>query len=294
MEVFMEKYIDEFCTYLLIDKNYSNNTIIAYKTDLNNFYKAIDKDTILIKNDDIKWYLKHLKENNHSEKSIARNISSIKSFYKYLVINNYVKFNPAENIVTLKLTKKLPSVLSIDEINKILDIQTYDNYSIRNKAMLELMYATGLRVSELVNLKIYDIDITDSLVRTMGKGSKERIVPIGEIANNALNEYLKVRSSFFKKEINDDLFLNNHGKKMTRQGLFKIIKKIAKEKNIKKEISPHTLRHSFATHMINNGADLKIIQELLGHSDISTTQIYTHISKEQLKGNFKCYHPHGD
>lgn len=290
----MKKYIDEFCTYLLIDKNYSNNTIIAYKTDLNNFYKAIDKDTILIKNDDIKWYLKHLKENNHSEKSIARNISSIKSFYKYLVINNYVKFNPTENIVTLKLTKKLPSVLSIDEINKILDIQTYDNYSIRNKAMLELMYATGLRVSELINLKIYDIDITDSLVRTMGKGSKERIVPIGEIATKALNEYLKVRSSFFKKEINDDLFLNNHGKKMTRQGLFKIIKKIAKEKNIKKEISPHTLRHSFATHMINNGADLKIIQELLGHSDISTTQIYTHISKEQLKGNFKCYHPHGD
>ena len=196
--------------------------------------------------------------------------------------------------MSFKLSKKLPSVLTIDDINNILDIKIKNNFDIRNKAMLEIIYATGLRVSELVNLKIYDIDINEALVRTMGKGSKERIIPIGEYAIEAIKNYLKVRGSFLKKEINDYLFLNNHGKKMTRQGFFKILKKIAKEKNIKKEISPHTLRHSFATHMINNGADLKTIQELLGHSDISTTQIYTHISTEKLKETFKSFHPHGE
>ena len=156
------------------------------------------------------------------------------------------------------------------------------------------MYASGIRVSELVNLKTYDIDINEDIVRTIGKGSKERIIPIGDYAKEAVSNYLSIRHTFLKKEINDYLFLNNHGKKMTRQGFFKIIKSIAKEKNIKKEISPHTLRHSFATHMINNGADLRTIQELLGHSDISTTQIYTHISTEKLKNTFESFHPHGD
>ena len=160
--------------------------------------------------------------------------------------------------------------------------------------MLELLYASGLRVSELVNLKTYDIDLEDDIVRTIGKGSKERIIPIGDYAKNALSSYLDLRYTFLKKEANDYLFLNNHGKKMTRQGFFKILKKLIQEKGIKKEISPHTLRHSFATHMINNGADLKTIQEFLGHSDISTTQIYTHISNEHVEKNFNNYHPHGE
>ena len=290
----LDDLINEFCTYLLIDKNYSKNTIDAYRNDLEMFNKFVNKSINSIDDNDIKSYLKYLKDNKHNERSIARNTSSLRSFYKFLIINKHVKTNPMENITSIKLSKKLPDVLTIDEINKILDIKITDNYSVRNKAMLELIYAAGLRVSELINLKTYDIDTLENIVRTMGKGNKERIIPIGEYATNALNSYLSIRYTFLKKEINDYLFLNNHGKKMTRQGFFKIIKKLAQDNNIKKDISPHTLRHSFATHMINNGADLRTIQELLGHSDISTTQIYTHVSTEKLKQEFESFHPHGD
>ena len=290
----LEELINLFCTYLLIDKNYSQNTIDSYRRDITMFDKFAKKSIKNIDTNIIKDYLKYLKENNHNERSIARNISSLRSFYKFLIINNYVDISPMESITTLKMSKKLPNVLSIEEVNKILDIKITDNYSIRNKAMLELMYASGLRVSELINLKTYDIDINEDIVRTIGKGSKERIIPIGDYAKEANINYLSIRHTFLKKDINDYLFLNNHGKKMTRQGFFKIIKSIAKEKGIKKELSPHTLRHSFATHMINNGADLRTIQELLGHSDISTTQIYTHISTEKLKNTFENFHPHGN
>ena len=290
----LDDLINDFCTYLLIDKNYSKNTIDSYRNDLVMFDKFVNKNINNINDNDIKEYLKYLKDNKHNERSIARNTSTLRSFYKFLIISKYVKNNPMDNITSIKLSKKLPDVLTIDEINRILDIKITDNYSIRNKAMLELIYASGLRVSELVNLKTYDVDTTDNIVRTMGKGSKERIIPIGEYATNALNSYLSIRDTFIKREINDYLFLNNHGKKMTRQGFFKIIKKLARDNNIKKDISPHTLRHSFATHMLNNGADLRTIQELLGHSDISTTQIYTHISTEKLKNTFESYHPHGD
>ena len=290
----LDDLINEFCTYLLIDKNYSKNTIDAYRNDLEMFNKFVNKTINNIDDSDIKNYLKYLKDNKHNERSIARNTSSLRSFYKFLIINKHVKTNPMENITSIKLSKKLPDILTIDEINKILDIKITDNYSVRNKAMLELIYAAGLRVSELINLKTYDIDTLENIVRTMGKGNKERIIPIGEYATNALNSYLSIRYTFLKKEINDYLFLNNHGIKMTRQGFFKIIKKLAQDNNIKKDISPHTLRHSFATHMINNGADLRTIQELLGHSDISTTQIYTHVSTEKLKQEFESFHPHGD
>ena len=211
-----------------------------------------------------------------------------------MIINSYIKNNPIETISSLKLSKKLPNILTVDEVDRLLDIKITDNFSIRNKAMLELMYATGLRVSELINLKTYDIDMSEDIVRTMGKGSKERIIPIGYCAEEAIERYLSVRHTLLKKDINDYLFLNNHGKQLTRQGFFKILKNIMKEKEIKKNISPHVLRHSFATHMINNGADLRTIQELLGHSDISTTQIYTHVSNEQIKKIFNNYHPHGD
>ena len=290
----LDDLINEFCTYLLIDKNYSKNTIDSYRNDLVMFDKFVNKNINGINDNDIKDYLKYLKDNKHNERSIARNTSTLRSFYKFLIISKYIKNNPMDNITSIKLSKKLPDVLTIDEINRILDIKMTDNYSIRNKAMLELIYASGLRVSELVNLKTYDVDTTDNIVRTMGKGSKERIIPIGEYATNALNSYLSIRDTFIKREVNDYLFLNNHGKKMTRQGFFKIIKKLARDNNIKKDISPHTLRHSFATHMLNNGADLRTIQELLGHSDISTTQIYTHVSTEKLKNTFESYHPHGD
>ena len=189
--------------------------------------------------------------------------------------------------------KKLPNTLDEEDIDKLLKIKLNDAFSYRNKAMLELMYATGLRVSELVNLKIHDIDLDMALVQTMGKGNKERIIPIGDYALYYIKEYLiNYRDSMLKKEYNDYLFLNNHGKKMTRQGFFKILQKLAKENEIKKDFSPHTLRHSFATHLLNHGADLRSIQELLGHSDISTTQIYTHVSNRQLRENYDEFHPH--
>lgn len=290
----MKKLIDEFCEYLLIDRNYSKNTIESYKNDLEK-YMMFNKNKNIneISNKDIKEYLKYLKENNLDDSTISRNISTLKSFYKFLLREKKINKDPIELISMPKLRKKLPITLSIDEVNRLLDINLVDNYSYRNKAMLELMYATGLRVSELVNLTVFDININECIIRVVGKGDKERIVPIGDVALKYLNLYLNIRDSFIKNENNNYLFLNNHGKKMTRQGFFKILKKIAKEQGIDKIFSPHTLRHSFATHLLENGADLVIIQELLGHSDITTTEIYTHITNKQLEENFKKYHPHG-
>lgn len=288
----------EFINYLQIDKKYSENTIASYAADLKDYQNfmmnLLKKDIYHIERKDIKLYLKYLKVQKKSPKSISRRISCIRGFYKFLLIEKIIANNPMSTIELPKTKKALPKVLTIEEVDKLLDITLKDAYSYRNKAMLELMYATGLRVSELVNLKIHDIDFINETVRTMGKGNKERIIPIGEIAIHYLKLYLEIyRSQLLKKDYTDDLFLNNHGKCMTRQGFFKILKKLAKEKDIKTSFSPHTLRHSFATHLLENGADLRSIQELLGHSSISTTGIYTHVSNEELKENYK-YHPHGD
>ena len=288
--------VEEFLRYLLIDKGYSNNTIESYKRDLIKFLEYNKKNNIdNINSDDLKEYIKNLSKDKLNEKSISRNISCLKSFYKFLVIENIIERNPAESLFIPKIKKSLPNILSEEEIINLLDINLTDNYSFRNKAMLELMYSTGIRVSELINLKLSDIDFTNDIVRTFGKGSKERIVPIGEFASESLKIYINnYRNNMLKKYNNEYLFLNNHGNQMTRQGCFKIIKNIAKEKGINKDLSPHTLRHSFASHLLKYGADLRTIQELLGHSDISTTQIYTHISNEKLKENYKDFHPHGN
>lgn len=288
--------INEFLDYLLIDKKYSNNTIESYKHDLMQYYRFNEKSNnklVDIKKDDIKEYLKYLKKTNLNDKSIAHNISVIRTFYKFLLIEKYTSNNPIELIDLPKLGKRLPHVLSKEEINVLLDINLTDHYSYRNKAMLELMYASGLRVSELISLKIHDVDLTNAVVQTVGKGSKERIIPIGDYAIIALELYLRDYRDKFLKDSNEEyLFLNNHGHKMTRQGFFKILKKLAKEKDIKTSFSPHTLRHSFATHLLDCGADLRSIQELLGHSSISSTQIYTHLSNEKLKDNYDHFHPH--
>ena len=291
----MNKYIEEYCNYLLIDRHYSSNTIESYKIDLNKMSNYLNKNIKSITSDDLRDYLKYLKNEGMSTKSIARNTSCIKSFYKFLMIEKVISNNPADSINLPKINKSLPKVLSEDEVNLLLDVDLTDNYAYRNKAMLELMYASGLRVSELVNLKVYDIDLNNALLRTIGKGSKERIIPLGNMAIEALNRYINdYRSSLLKKDVTDYLFLNNHGKKMTRQGFFKIIKKLAQEKGIKTPISPHILRHSFASHLLKHGADLRSIQELLGHESITTTQIYTHISDESLKKTFNDFHPHGN
>lgn len=286
----MKQYIDEFIDYIIIERGLSNNTSDSYRRDLLKYDSYIKKPIELIEYVDIEKYLEYLKKEGLSESTICRNIVSIKNFHKY-ISRTYNRKDPSEIIERPKIGKRLPSVLSVSDIDKMLDIKTITNFDYRNKAMLELMYATGLRVSELVNLNVNDIDIDNSSVKCFGKGMKERVVPIGDIALDSLKEYLNRRNSMLKGYINDYLFVNNHGKKLTRQGFFKILKAIAKKQNINKDFSPHTLRHSFATHLLENNVDLRIIQELLGHENISTTQVYTHIQNNLIKKKYDDYHP---
>lgn len=289
-------YIEEFINYLLFEKKYSSNTINSYKEDLLKFQNYCDNNKIKIckaDKNDIQNYIQTLGKAMNMN-SVSRNISTLKSFYKFLMLNKNVTKNPLTSIKNPKIKKALPKVLSEEEINTLLDINLNNDFDYRNKAMLELMYSSGLRVSELINLKVNDVDLDDSVVRIFGKGSKERIVPLSQYAVEALDDYINFyRGKLFKHGQNDFLFLNNHGLPMTRQGFFKIIKKLAKEKEIKTDFSPHTLRHSFATHLLKNGADLRSIQELLGHSDVSSTQIYTHITNKRLQNNYVEFHPHG-
>ena len=288
----MEEYIEKFINYLLFEKKYSQNTIKSYERDLNKL-KKYSNNKLINNKKDIKKYIEFLNKDLDS-RSISRNISTLKSFYKFLKLNKETEKNPMETITNPKLKKALPKVLNEDEINTLLDIKLNNSFDYRNKAMLELMYSSGLRVSELISLNVNDIDLENETVRIFGKGSKERIVPLNEYTTTALKQYItNHRKELFKHGENNYLFLNNHGTKMTRQGFFKMLKKIASEKGIKTDFSPHTLRHSFATHLLKYGADLRSIQELLGHSDISSTQIYTHITDEKLQKNYEEYHPHG-
>lgn len=292
-EEFKQK-IDDFNQYLLLEKKYSSNTADSYKEDLEHFARYFkNKSLKQIAKQDINTYISYL-TNDLSTKSLSRHISCLKTFYKYLLLDGYIKENPVGHLTSPKISKNLPRTLTEEEVVKLLDVNLTDDYSYRNKAMLELMYSSGLRVSELINLKVNDIDFNMSLVRIFGKGSKERVVPIGDYALEALDKYINLhRASLLKKEATDYLFLNSRGSKMTRQAFFKIIKKQAFIAGIKTDLSPHTLRHSFASHMLKYGADLRTIGELLGHADISSTQIYTHISNETLKQNYKESHPHG-
>lgn len=286
----MKQYIKEFIDYIIIERGLSNNTSESYNRDLIKYDSFLNKSIDLVDYIDIEKYIEHLKKEGLSESTICRNIVSIKNFHKY-VSRIYNKKDPSETIERPKIKKRLPSVLSISDIDNILNINTINDFDYRNKAMLELMYATGLRVSELVNLNVNDIDIENSVVRCFGKGNKERIIPIGDIAIDSIREYLERRSSMLKGYITDYLFINNHGNKLTRQGFFKILKIIAKKQGVNKSFSPHTLRHSFATHLLENNVDLRIIQELLGHENISTTQVYTHLQNNLIKKNYDNYHP---
>ena len=267
-------------------------TIDAYITDIYKYLDFIKKDYDKTNNDDIYNYLKELENNKYSIYSVVRKISSIKSFYQFLNEENIYIINI--DIERPKFYQKLPHVLTIDEVDKLLDIKLETPFDYRNKAMLELMYATGLRVSELINLTPVNIDLDKKLVRCYGKGNKERIVPMGNNACKYLKIYLdNYRLALVKHTLCDNIFLNNHGKKITRQGFFKNLKVIAKNQGINENITPHMLRHSFATHLLNNGADLRSIQMMLGHENISTTGIYTNVSKEKIKDNYDLYYPKG-
>lgn len=292
------KEIKGYLSYLLIDKNYSQNTIKSYENSLNrflNYFKAKNIDNI--SKEDIVLFIRSLHNDNLTSKTIAHVITSVRGFYKYLLIMRKVDKNPLDNIDMPKLKKSIPSVLSYEEVIKLLDIEVNDKYSARDKAMLELLYATGLRVSELISVKLNELDLLEGTIKVMGKGSKERIIPIGEIATNYLYLYIGSYRSSMLKGNSEYVFLSgrkeNDGK-MSRQSFNTILKKLAREKSIKTPFSPHTLRHSFATHLLDRGADLRVIQELLGHSSISTTQIYTHVSVEKLKEDYKKFHPHGN
>lgn len=284
-------YINEFLSHLEVEENYSKNTTQSYKTDLKKFKNYYEnKDLLTITSKDIDKFIQTL--NDLAPTTVSRYISSLKTFYSYFLKLGRINANPTDGIKSPKLGVHLPTYLTIDEINKLLDIEVVDAFSSRNKAILELMYATGLRISEVITLEFKNIDYDECIVRVMGKGSKERIVPINDYAIKHLKDYIdNYRPELVKKEINNYLFLNNHGEMLSRQGIFKIIKNYASIKGIKKTIGPHTLRHTFATHLLENGADLRVIQELLGHSDISTTQIYTHLTNEALHNEYKKYFP---
>ncbi len=284
-------YIAQFLLYLELDLNYSDNTINSYSNDLNKIALFFDKKSLLnLGVKDLERYLNTLSE--LAPATVSHNISSLKTFYNYFLKLDKIKYNPCDSIKQPKMGRHLPEYLTQDEIESLLDIEVDSPFSARNKALLELMYATGLRISETINLEFKNLDLENCIIRVMGKGSKERIVPINDYAIKALESYIQeYRPSLIKDEVNNYLFLNNHGKMLTRQGVFKMLKMECLKKGIKKNISPHTIRHTFATHLLENGADLRIIQELLGHSDISTTQIYTHISNETLHREYNEYFP---
>lgn len=276
-------YISQYIEYLEVECGLALNTILAYRSDLYSLADFLQNQGIDDYNEiqrlHINLYIKNLYDKKYTPRSITREIASIKGFFKWLSINEVIKHNPALSIEQPKLPKRLPKVLSMKEISELLDA----NMSVLDKAVLELLYAAGLRVSELADIQINNIDLNSKYIRCIGKGLKERIVPIGNKACIAIKKYLKEREYILKKFnlSSKYLFIKDNGKKITRQDVYVFIKGIGK--NINKEISPHTIRHSFATHLLENGADLRVVQELLGHSDVSTTQLYTHISKKRLK-----------
>lgn len=291
-----EDYITDYLNYLKIDKKYEKNTLLSYENDLKKFNKYLNNKSIVkVEKKDILNFLNLERKNNKSEKTLSHDLTVLRNFYKFLDVNEEINYNPTIDLKYLKVTKTLPHVLSLDEVNLLLDINLNKKQDYRDKAILELTYSSGLRISELTNLKFEDINLNENIVRVMGKGKKERIVPIGDYATHYLNIYIKeYRNLFLKNKQSDYIFLNSSGNKISRQSIFKMLQKRAKEKGIKTEFSPHTLRHSFASHMLENGADLRSIQELLGHSDISTTQIYTHIGDKKIRENYDQSHPHSN
>ena len=288
----IETAIEDFLNYCVFEKGLSDKTKTSYKNDLDIYKDYLNSKHITninnISSDDIKDFLK--KRSEEETTTIAHNLTVIKNFHKYLLKEKLVNEDVAEFIERPKLKKSLPKALSVEDVDNLLDIKLDTPFDYRNKAMLELMYGCGLRVSELVNLEMNDIDMINCLIRVAGKGNKERDIPLGEYSIYYLQEYIDRRDSLLKKKTCNKLFLNNHGQGMTRQGFFKNLKAILEDKGLNPNISPHTLRHSFATHLVNKGADLRSVQEMLGHSDISTTKIYTKVSDEKVIEDYNEYH----
>ncbi len=292
----MEVQVEKFINFLERDKRLSLNTLQSYKRDIEQYITylneinvanitATNKTTIIA-------YLLHLQKKGRATSTISRNLASIRSFYQFLHKNKVIELDPTSELESPKVEKKLPQILSTQEVELLLDQpKCLDLKGIRDKAMLELLYATGIRVSELISLNLSDINLELGFIRC-NKGNRERSIPIGSISISAVNEYLTKSRNFLIQETTEEaLFVNVNGKRLTRQGFWKIIKHYKNQANINKDITPHMLRHSFAAHLLENGADLRSIQEMLGHSDISSTQIYTQIAKNKIKEIYKKTHP---
>lgn len=291
--------LKDFIHFLLVEKGLANNTIVSYERDIKTYIKYLNNVEKLSNINEVQriqiiHFLAFLKEQGKSSKTLARHIASIRAFHQFLLREKVVEHDPSFHIESPQLERSLPKVLSMEEVETLLESpQWVDHFGKRDKAMLELLYATGIRVSELISLNQGDIHLSMGFVRCIGKGNKERIIPIGKTAAQALEKYMhEARPKLVSKNYRDEsLFLNHHGKRLSRQGFWKILKRLTKEAGIEKDLTPHTLRHSFATHLLENGADLRAVQEMLGHADISTTQIYTHVTKARLKDVYSQYHP---
>ncbi len=295
----MNELISQFLDYLSIEKGLSQNTIKSYKQDLSKFVAYLHSHSIKnianVTKHNISRYLYYLKDRGLSSSSISRNLAAIKMFFRFLVSEKIIKEDTANLLESPRLIRQLPEVMDTSEVTRMLEAPAgRDTLGLRDKAVLELMYATGMRVSEVVGIFKENLNLDMGFIRCSGKGGKERIVPVGRKAKLALSKYLeKSRPKLARHTQDSHLFLSRLGRKISRQSLWKMLKKYARLAGIKRKITPHTLRHSFATHLLERGADLRSVQELLGHADISTTQIYTHINKARLKGIHKKYHPRG-
>jgi len=293
----MKKLLDQFLNHLSLEVGLSANTIDSYGRDLKRYIKFLQERKVDSVDKITGKYITDLivlmSKMGLRPSSIARNLTSIRSFHKFLVTEGYSDSNPAGALESPKLWRKLPTVLNVKEIEKLLDKPTEDDpLSLRDKAILEFLYATGVRISELIKIKRKDVLSEVELVRVTGKGQKERIIPVGKIALGSVKRYLQeARPKLAKQNSEDFLFLNRRGGPFSRMGLWKILRKYVTQAGIKKKVSPHTIRHSFATHLLKAGADLRAVQEMLGHADISTTQIYTHLDREYLKQEHRDYHP---
>ena len=279
--------INDFISYIS-KKNYSVNTYISYINDLYYFYIFVKKDLTKVTFEDIKDYLEHLNLKKEKTSSIRRKISSLKSFYKFLYKNNYInkKDYPLTKIAYPKMEKKLPKFIYYNDLLEIINESSKDKYGVRDRLIIEMLYATGVRVSELINIKINDIDFNNRRIIVLGKGNKERIVYYGEYAEEVLKEYMKTH----ERKNHNYLFVNSKGGKLTDRGVRYIIDNIMSKLSVKTHVTPHVLRHTFATDMLNNGCDIKVVQELLGHSSLKATEIYTHVTNEHLKKvYYECF-----
>jgi integrase/recombinase XerD len=293
----MKELIDSFLDYLSAERGLANNTIVSYREDLNSYMDFLESRHVdalsKIARNDITNFMLSQKDRGISANSIARRLAAIRMFHRFLARERILKSDPTGLIDSPKLWKKIPDTLSLNEVEALLaQPNIKDRQGIRDKSILETLYATGMRVSEAVNLKLDDVNLDIGFLRCIGKGNKERVIPLGKKAIGSIRRYLEIcRPYLLKKNESESLFLNRFGKKISRQSLWKIIKRYAREAKLKKPIWPHTLRHSFATHLLERGADLRSVQEMLGHVNISTTQIYTHINKERLKTIHRMFHP---